>query len=254
MIRTEDFASWEDFKTNLNGKLFQGAQFQRGRYLFRGQRDPHWPLTPTFDRMFANRTKSDRLRISAALLAHFRRSVEGLDEIPHSLPATEHNLLALGQHYGLPTRLLDWTDSPYVAAFFAYNSRALWGITDQKIAIWVLDTQNAIWSAQYGVEVIDVSAFGNKRLRNQTGKFTLSKTPFSSLEDYVEAHADQTDALFKCLLPAQDYARALADLDAMGIHHASVFPEIEGSAQMALFRTVVEFNAHIQTASTPRPA
>jgi hypothetical protein len=47
--------------------------------------------------------------------------------------------------------------------------------------------------------------------------------------------------------------RALADLDAMGIHHATVYPEIEGSAQMALFRTVVKFNTIAET-PTSRPA
>jgi hypothetical protein len=110
-----------------------------------------------------------------------------------------------------------------------------------------------IWSSQYGVEIVDVPSFGNQRIRNQAGKFTLARTPFKSLEEYVQAHADSGDALIKFLLPASDATRALADLDAMGIHHAVVYPEIEGSAQMALFRTVLKYDAHLQTPNTPRP-
>ncbi|HEV8484526.1 MAG TPA: FRG domain-containing protein, partial [Blastocatellia bacterium] len=161
--------------------------------------------------------------------------------------------LALGQHYGLPTRLLDWTESPYIAAFFAYNSRALWGVTDQSIVIWVLDTSYPIWSGHYGVEIIDVPSFGNKRIRNQSGKFTLSKTPFPDLESYVAAHGDEGKPLRKFLLPAPEFSKALSDLDAMGIHHGTVYPEIEGAAQMALFRIVSRYNTYVQF-RTSRPA
>lgn len=75
-------------------------------------------------------------------------------------------------------------------------------------------------------------SFGNKRIRNQSGKFTLSRTPFPDLESYVAAHGDEWKPLRKFLLPAPEFSKALADLDAMGIHHGTVYPEIEGAAQM----------------------
>jgi len=252
-IRDETFASWDEFKSGFVKKLFDSNPFRRGNFLFRGHSDPSWTLTSTFDRVFAHQPKARRLEIAAELLSTFKRSLEGF-----AIPAEARNddaiLLALGQHYGLPTRLLDWTESPYVAAFFAYNRTTLWGAQDQSIAIWCLDVTNPIWSAQYGVEIVDVPSFGNQRIRNQAGKFTLARTPFASLEEYAEAHADAGTALVRFFLPGADATRALADLDAMGIHHAIVYPEIEGSAQMALFRTVMKFGAHVQTPNTPRPA
>jgi hypothetical protein len=252
-IRVESFASWTEFKAEFTARLFGPGAFQRGRFLFRGHSHPGWTLTSTFDRMFAAQPKARRLEIAEHLLSGFKRSLEAFT-IPAEARNDDSILLALGQHYGLPTRLLDWTESPYVAAFFAYNRTTLWGDLDNNIAIWALDTGNPIWSSQYGVEIVDVPSFGNQRIRNQAGKFTLARTPFSSLEDYAAAHADAGNALLKFLVPANDAQTALADLDAMGIHHAVVYPEIEGSAQMALFRTVMRFNAHVQTASTPRPA
>ena len=61
------------------------------------------------------------------------------------------------------------------------------------------------------------------------------------------------DALMKVLLPASDSARALADLDAMGVDHARVYPEREGAAQRALFRTVAKHTAFV-TRDTSRPS
>jgi len=250
--RIRSFSSWDSFKSEYVERLWGGDSFVRGRFLFRGQSDPTWTLTSTFDRMFATQLKAKRLQISSDLLRNFKAALEAFT-IPAEARADDAILLALGQHYGLPTRLLDWTESPYIAAFFAYNRTTLWGARDQSIAIWGLDTANPIWSEEYGVQIVDVPSFGNQRIRNQAGKFTLAKTPFASLEEYVTAHADARTALVKCLLPASDSNRALADLDAMGIHHGVVYPEIEGSAQMALFRTVMQHGAHVQTASTGRP-
>jgi len=251
-VQEQSFNSWEDFKSKFFLSIFPGESFQRGRYLFRGHSDPHWKLETTFDRMFKNQSKASRLRIDEELLKVFKRGLEG-QTLPTELRENDSMFLALGQHYGLPTRLLDWTESPYIAAFFAFNSRALWGVTDQTIAIWVLDTTHPIWSSHYGVEIIDVPSFGNNRIRNQAGKFTLSKTPFPDLESYVNAHGDEGKPLRKFLLPASEYSKALADLDAMGIHHGTVYPEIEGAAQMALYRIVSQFNTYVQF-KTSRPA
>ena len=247
------FKSWGDFKGEFCKHLFTGAPFSRGRYLFRGHRDPRWKLESTFDRMFRNQSKSKRLKIAKDLLGSFKKNIEGL-VLPVEMRDNESLLLALGQHYGLPTRLLDWTESPYIAAFFAYNNQALWGVHDQSIVIWVLDTDHSIWSSHYGVEIIEVQSFGNQRIRNQSGKFTLSKTPFLALEDYVAANDEEGRPLMKFLVPASDATIALADLDAMGIHHGTVYPEVEGAAQMALFRTVLNHSAFVQTPTTPRPA
>jgi hypothetical protein len=252
MIPEQSFESWDNFKSNFTETLFGPRAFERGRYLFRGQRDPDWNLTSTFDRMFLGQSKQKRLQIAESMFQRFTAAMEILD-VPPETSTDQGSLLALAQHYGLPTRLLDWTESPYVAAFFAYNSRALWGTSDQHVAIWVLDSQDPIWSAQYGVEIVNVSLSGNLRLRNQSGRFTLARTPFASLEEYVSAHGDTGDPLRRFLLPGNEWSKALADLDAMGINHAHVYPEVEGAAQMALFLTVMEYQAHVET-DTPRPA
>ncbi|HEX4962241.1 MAG TPA: FRG domain-containing protein [Thermoanaerobaculia bacterium] len=237
-IPVRAFQSWAEFKATIVSDLFQSLPFQRSVFIFRGQSNPAWKLSPTFDRTFGKLPKEKRRIVSEDLLRTFRKDLERL-ELPEKVRDDDSLLLALGQHHGLPTRLLDWTESPYIAAFFAFNNTVLLGDYDSSMAIWGLDTRNPIWSEEYGVQVVEVPTFGNIRIRNQSGKFTLSKTPFDCLEDYVKAHSDEGVPLRKYLIPGSESRHALSDLDAMGINQSSVYPEIVGSAQLAVFRAVV---------------
>ena len=60
MIPEHRFESWDHFKSKLTVTLFGEGAFERGRYLFRGQRDPDWQLISTFDRMFFTQSKQKK--------------------------------------------------------------------------------------------------------------------------------------------------------------------------------------------------
>jgi hypothetical protein len=90
-----------------------------------------------------------------------------------------------------------------------------------------------MWSADYGVQILRAPRLSNVRLRNQAGLFTLSKTPFESLEEYAQHSALPGPALFRMLLPADGAFEALSELTAMGITPSRLFPELEGAAARA---------------------
>jgi len=238
-IQVLEYSSWHELKRDLFIELFGKSGFRPGRYLFRGMGNADWSLSSSFDRRFSSLGRDQRLRLWEDLILEWRRSCEETGVLD-AVVRDDQKLWALGQHHGLPTRLLDWTSSPYVAAFFAFHD---W--VDQlpaqfsHVVIWALHLENPVWSKEMGVEIVTPPALENIRLRNQSGKFTLSRTPFATLEEYVNQSATEP-ALTKAVLPASEAVPALPDLDSMGINNYHLFPDFTGLAKMATMRLLVE--------------
>src|SRR4051812_32092248 len=102
-------------------------------YVFRGQGTTSWPLSPSFERAAKRFHATDKLRESESLiLGEFqRRAHHYLQDVPQIGECVEW--LALIQHYGGPTRLLDFTHSAYVASFFAMESAT------EDAVVWAVD-------------------------------------------------------------------------------------------------------------------
>jgi len=238
-VRVLKFGEWTEFTRDAFVELFGDGIFRHGRYLFRGAADADYDLRSHFDRRFATVPTERRTALWERLVQEWRRGCEEAGVEP-ALIAEDRTLWALGQHYGLPTRLLDWSTSPYVAAFFAFANHLT--STPERfahVAIWVLHLDNPVWSRADGVEVVTVPPIRNDRLRAQGGRFTLCRGAVGSLEEYVELHAEGV-ALTKCVLPASAAARALPDLDAMGITSAELFADLGGAATLATMRAVLQ--------------
>jgi hypothetical protein len=107
-------------------------QFRLSRWVFRGQSNTDWPLQPSLER-FANLIRERPQSVERYALAEFRRHAH------HYTPVTPSDTLewlALLRHHSAPSRLLDFTKSPYVAAFFATVEAA----SNQGAAIWAIDS------------------------------------------------------------------------------------------------------------------
>lgn len=101
ITRWREFLRWTDAHSD-------------SRWVFRGLGDTEFPLVPTI-----GRTEKYSLAHERAVLELFRK------RLPEFIVASEPaglDLLAIAQHHGVPTRLLDWTSNPLVAAFFAVST------------------------------------------------------------------------------------------------------------------------------------
>jgi hypothetical protein len=126
-------------------QFLQGSELaDPRRWAFRGQADADWGLTPAIERLapepvFWNNAETRILRDFKERAHLYLRASPAPDD--------ELSWLALMRHHGAPTRLLDWTKSPYVAAFFAASEAA----RDEPFAVWAID-QSAI--LQHTIDVL----------------------------------------------------------------------------------------------------
>jgi len=161
------------------------------------------------------------------------------------------HMYALAQHYGIPTRLLDWTLRPLVAAYFAAKdiARIRSKLTGRRAVVWALYRPfvEAIsgWD-NYDPSVVVVTAprASNPNLSAQGGLFTMVQPrksdlhPLPSLDDVIRENVanipsnwqDRGPFLFKVTIPVEECGRLLRMLALEDVHAASVFPHLSGVA------------------------
>jgi hypothetical protein len=110
-----ELSSWRYFSDYINLELLDYTA-----YVYRGQAAAKWTLSPTLDRQLSKIGKAHSQRVRDTHLNAFQFATRGRRG-PNPTPITSENeWWALGQHHGLATPLLDWSRSPFVAAFFAF--------------------------------------------------------------------------------------------------------------------------------------
>ena len=90
-----------------------------GDFVWRGERCDDWKLKSRFDRLYECETINKRNDFLIRHLKNFKEIIKGRRGVYPPMFMDEETW-ALAQHYGMATPLLDWTESPFVAAFFAF--------------------------------------------------------------------------------------------------------------------------------------
>lgn len=189
------------------------------QYLFRGVRDKEFQLIPKIGRPEFN--KGDRKAREIEYLTLFKqRAIQHLKVTPRD----DWEWLALAQHHGLPTRLLDWSYNPLVALFFAIEAECK---TDS--AVYVYDTSDHPTSklAKSPLTITSTRVYHpshiTPRLTAQSGVFTAHHEPSTPLED---------PKMIKLLVPNKHRKHFKKALFQCGVHSGSAFPDLDGLAKL----------------------
>lgn len=224
------FTNWITFRNALRSYP-QLDSDRRRQLLFRGAADAKWPMQATLDRNRSFRSDVERERFVTQLLAEFRNQLVDVQHSTETVTGEASELLA--RHHGLPSPLLDWTLSPYIAAFFAYTGALAEGT--KHAAVWMLDRAKLPPEAN-DFEIIDDKNLlrYNRRAIQQRAVFVRVPTGQRRVEDILGV------ALSKFVFSTGDTSVALADLDEMTINDTYLFADVDGAARTAAVRVTLE--------------
>jgi hypothetical protein len=244
-------ASWRDFEaTVLNARYTNWA--------FRGHRDAQWQLTSTLARRLdtGHVARDHWVAQERRIVRIFMRKAHlFLDHIPDD--DDTFRWLALMQHHGAPTRLLDFTWSPYIAAFFALEDAtkpaAIWAInptalfrpvtlrldgrrrmvTPGALGPWVRGNfERYFLPNKHRFVTYGEPSVMNQRLIAQSGTFVIPSTLGLPVDEILAKGPAPRDAMVKFVLQTRDVRdKLLLQLYSMNITYYSLFPGLDGLAR-----------------------
>lgn len=256
MTKIYDVDSWQAFLDLVESDQLRG-------WAFRGQRDAQWGLESSLTRrlkLFVPQEKwasqeARAIRVFKRKAHHFLNDTSSLKD--------DLRCLALMQHHGAPTRLLDFTKSPYVASYFALQScttdAAVYAVNTP--ALWheatppgypelirdIIDPRNDdgldqyYLSNKYPVVWPGEPWTMDRRIVAQAGTFMLPGKIDVSVEELLNQYEYEDDILVKIILPPTIRIQAMEALYRMNISNATLFPDLDGLARSISYELEVSW-------------
>ncbi len=220
--------TWKSFK-ELIGNRTSGDK----KYYFRGQSCSEWKLETSFHRASAD--KEITLNSYLTEIIHdVNRQVSSMDKPVDLQNGIEFGeMLARLQHHGFPTPLLDWTLSPYVAAYFAFKGAPVEAKPEDMVSIYMFDINKWVSEVTPSADLLSpipfVSDFApyltkNPRMARQMGVMTM--TNVIDIQQFIMSKGQ--DYLFKACIHASERSVVMKELNLMGINDHTLFPDFDG--------------------------
>jgi FRG domain len=212
MVEYKPIQSFYDFRSVVH-------RYRSSSWVFRGVSDARYEIMPSIGRPPLSGKREQ------AIFRAFSRGAVAFVQVPSS----GLEKLALAQHYGLPTRLLDWTENPLVAAYFACG-----GSLDADGAIYMLRLEKRVDETNVSLDPFKIDSLARyyplhvtSRITAQRGLFSIHPEPCVPLELIDEGPI----RLHRVLVPKSFKLKLKYDLSRFHVHSVSLFPDLSGLAQ-----------------------
>jgi len=259
-MKQETLGSWEEFEQALrNLETSAGRKQEEDRpalkFLYRGQADSMWKLETTLDRIPAGEVTLHRYYRHAFVAKPRIETFTGKtwsilkpfdywelikkEQDPFFWEFKEYEYLAYLRHHGFPSPLLDWTASPYVAAFFAMNiiNKGKEGKDVDHVSIYAYCESTGIKFSSSDAPMIRVlgpNAAVHKRHFMQQSEYTICtkikyigegerEISYAPHEEVILNGEKGQDLLWKFNIPTSERVRILRKLQTMNINSFSLF-------------------------------
>lgn len=184
--------------------------------IYRGMKSVNFPLIPKIGRIIPPKSIGSRKANEKEILRLFKeRALRFLD----SMPTTDWDWLALGQQHGLPTRLLDWTNNPLVACYFAVEEPSE---DDSVIYAYqnksYIDVEEHTEPFRYRTVGKFIPRHISPRITTQGGLFTIHPKPYEPFE---------SDDMEKIIIPKRIRSILKRTLNKYGVDRFSLFPSLD---------------------------
>lgn len=231
-------------------------------FAFRGQADADWGLKSTLERVIGNRWSAENARrFETHSLDVFKSKYHIYSGVEH-IPKSKLSWLSVMQHYGVPTRLIDFTTSPYIALYFALETydplsqkdfsifaidyTAIMEVSIQyfrKADTKFLETRATLQGKQDAVfdDVVDRYSYDiawvtepmelNARIDRQSGTFLVAGNLEKTIESIVNLPLYESAKLLKIRIPARLYEGVYVALRKMSINSKSIYGDLAGLAK-----------------------
>ena len=241
--------NWEELQEAIfDGVWDEQLMRYRSNFVYRGVSDKRFGLSPKLNRVCAH-----KLELESSLLRNFRKYAYA--DIGNNTSFWQ--LLSLAQHYGLPTRLLDWTYSPLVAAHFATENIEEY---DKDGVIWCVNfvkmnaqLPNALKEAlkeqssnSFTIEMLEHIASGFEELKKKSDEpYVLFFEPASMLDRIANQYAlfsvvsdayttiadllpEDPDIFFRIVIPKEVKLEIRDKLDYINVSERLIYPGLDG--------------------------